>query len=162
MNKNQFTAEVLEAEKSLYHVAKSILKNDEDCADAMQSAILAAYARLDTLKHESFFRTWLTRILINECYQLIRSRKPQVAYEDYMEGRGEEDAKTRYSELYLSIQKLSERYRIPFVLHYVEGYSVKEIGGLLRLTESTVKVRLHRARNLMKEKLKGEYGYEEN
>ena len=67
---------------------------------------------------------------------------------------------TRYSELYLAVQELSEKYRIPFVLHYVEGYSVKEIAQILSLTESAVKVRLHRARNLMKERLKGEYGYE--
>lgn len=50
MNKEEFTAEVLKAEKSLYHIAKSILKNDEDCADAMQNAILSAYQKLHTLK----------------------------------------------------------------------------------------------------------------
>lgn len=159
MNKEQFTAEVLKAEKSLYHIAKSILKNDEDCADAMQNAILAAYKKLHTLKQETFFKTWLTRILINESYQLLRNRREQVSYEDYMAKQKAEDS-TRYSELYLAVQKLSEKYRIPFVLHYVEGYSVKEIAQILSLTESAVKVRLHRARNLMKERLKGEYGYE--
>lgn len=159
MNKEEFTAEVLKAEKSLYHIAKSILKNDEDCADAMQNAILSAYQKLHTLKKEAFFKTWITRILINESYQMIRSRKVQVSYGDYMDSREAED-KTRYSELYLTVMELSENYRIPFVLHYVEGYSVKEIGSILKLSESAVKVRLHRARNLMKERLKGEYGYE--
>ena len=159
MNKEQFTAEVLKAEKRLYHIAKSILKNDEDCADAMQNAILAAYKKLHTLKQETFFKTWLTRILINESYQLLRNRREQVSYEDYMAKQKAEDS-TRYSELYLAVQELSEKYRIPFVLHYVEGYSVKEIAQILSLTESAVKVRLHRARNLMKERLKGEYGYE--
>ncbi len=159
MNKEEFTAEVLKAEKSLYHIAKSILKNDEDCADAMQNAILSAYQKLHTLKQDVFFRTWITRILINESYQIIRSRKVQVSYEDYMDDRRTED-RARYSELYLAVLELSENYRIPFVLHYVEGYSVKEIGSILRLSESAVKVRLHRARKLMKERLKGEYGCE--
>lgn len=159
MNKEQFTAEVLKAEKSLYHIAKSILKNDEDCADAMQNAILLAYKKLHTLKQEAFFKTWLTRILINESYQLLRNKHIQVSYEDYMEEREAEDL-SRYSEIYLAVQELSDAYRIPFVLHYVEGYSIKEIGQILKLTESTIKVRLHRARNQMKEKLKGEYGYE--
>lgn len=159
MNREQFTTEVLKAEKSLYHIAKSILKNDEDCADAMQNAILSAYGKLHTLKNEAFFRTWITRILINESYQLIRGRKNQISYEEYMDDRKAED-QTRYSELYRAVQELSESYRIPFVLHYVEGYSVKEIGIILKLTESAVKVRLHRARKLMKERLKGEYGYE--
>ena len=157
MNREQFTTEVLKAEKSLYHIAKSILKNDEDCADAMQNAIL--YGKLHTLKNEAFFRTWITRILINESYQLIRGRKNQISYEEYMDDRKAED-QTRYSELYRAVQELSESYRIPFVLHYVEGYSVKEIGIILKLTESAVKVRLHRARKLMKERLKGEYGCE--
>ena len=76
-----------------------------------------------------------------------------------MDDRRTED-RARYSELYLAVLELSENYRIPFVLHYVEGYSVKEIGSILRLSESAVKVRLHRARKLMKERLKGEYGYE--
>lgn len=159
MNREQFTTEVLKAEKSLYHIAKSILKNDEDCADAMQNAILSAYGKLHTLKNEAFFRTWITRILINESYQLIRGRKNQISYEEYMDDRKAED-QTRYSELYRAVQELSESYRIPFVLHYVKGYSVKEIGIILKLTESAVKVRLHRARKLMKERLKGEYGCE--
>lgn len=159
MNREQFTTEVLKAEKSLYHIAKSILKNDEDCADAMQNAVLSAYRKLHTLKHEAFFRTWITRILINESYELIRERKNQISYEEYMDDRKAED-QTRYSELYLAVQELSESYRIPFALHYVEGYSVKEVGCILKLTESAVKVRLHRARKLMKERLKGEYGYE--
>ena len=154
MNREQFTTEVLKAEKSLYHIAKSILKNDEDCADAMQNAILSAYGKLHTLKNEAFFRTWIT-----ESYQLIRGRKNQISYEEYMDDRKAED-QTRYSELYRAVQELSESYRIPFVLHYVEGYSVKEIGIILKLTESAVKVRLHRARKLMKERLKGEYGCE--
>ena len=125
----------------------------------MQNAILSAYGKLHTLKNEAFFRTWITRILINESYQLIRGRKNQISYEEYMDDRKAED-QTRYSELYRAVQELSESYRIPFVLHYVEGYSVKEIGIILKLTESAVKVRLHRARKLMKERLKGEYGCE--
>ena len=107
MNKEEFTAEVLKAEKSLYHIAKSILKNDEDCADAMQNAILSAYQKLHTLKQDVFFRTWITRILINESYQIIRSRKVQVSYEDYMDDRRTED-RARYSELYLAVLELSE------------------------------------------------------
>lgn len=163
MNKEQFTAEVLKAEKSLYHIAKSILRNDEDCADAMQNAILTAYQKLHTLKKEAFFKTWLTRILMNECYQSLRSRREQVSYEEYMEQEESKSAPApEYSQLYEAVQSLPETYRLPFILHYVEGYSVRETGKILNATESAVKVRLHRARNLMREKLKGEYGYEED
>lgn len=61
MNKERFTAEVLSAEKSLYHIARSILADDEDCADAMQNAILHAFEKLPSLRNEDYFKTWLTR-----------------------------------------------------------------------------------------------------
>lgn len=151
MNKEQFTEEVLSAEKSLYHTAKSILTNDEDCADAMQSAILHAYEKLHTLRTEAYFKTWLTRILINECYQMLRLRKETVSYEEYFETsiQREED----HSEIFHTIMELEKQYRIPFVLFYVEGFSVKEIGQMLGLSQSAVKTRLFRGRNLVRKSL---------
>ena len=171
MNKKQFTAQVLEAEKSLYHIAKSILKNDDDCADAMQNAILHAFEKLHTLRNELYFKTWLTRILINECNYIIRSRKAQVPYEDYYEnsldntGVYYEDAKAAagqedYPDVFEAVMELDEHYRIPLVLFYVEEFSIKEICRILKLSQSTVKTRLYRGRRLLKEKLEGVYGYE--
>lgn len=160
MNRNQFTAQVLEAEKSLYHIAKSMLRNDEDCADAMQNAILHAFENLHTLRNEKFFKTWLTRILINECNHMIRSRKEQIPYEDYFETR-EDVQQEDNSEVFEAVMALADNYRIPFVLFYVEEFSIKEICQILKLSQSTVKTRLYRARKLLKEKLVGVYGYEE-
>ena len=117
MNKKQFTAQVLEAEKSLYHIAKSILKNDDDCADAMQNAILHAFEKLHTLRNEMYFKTWLTRILINECNYIIRSRKAQVPYEDYCESLrlsqhgwpcGRTDGRLSMMEVYCESLRLSQ------------------------------------------------------
>lgn len=160
MNKKQFTAQVLEAEKSLYHIAKSILKNDDDCADAMQNAILHAFEKLHTLRNEMYFKTWLTKILINECNYIIRSRKAQVPYEDYCEdvraAAGQED----YPDVFDAVMELDEHYRIPLVLFYVEEFSIKEICRILKLSQGTVKTRLYRGRRLLKEKLEGVYGYE--
>ena len=159
MDKEQFTAEVLSAEKGLYHVARSILGNDEDCADAMQNAILTAYTKLHTLQKEAYFKTWLTRILINEAYQMLRDRKEQVSYEDYMEScQAREEIKD--GGVFQAVMELAEVYRTPFVLHYVEGFSVKEISRMLAISQSAVKTRLYRSRNLMRDTLKGEYGYE--
>lgn len=153
MDREQFTKEVLAAEKSLYYVAKSILSDDWDCADAMQNAILAAYASLHTLRQEEYFKTWLTRILINECYKLLRERKPQVSYEECMERETASSEMT--SGVFLEVQKLKEIYRVPFVLHYIEGYQTKEIAEMLHTTEGNIKTRLYRGRNILKERLKG-------
>ena len=65
MTKETFTKLVLESEKTFYRVSMSMLKNETDCEDAVQTAILTAYEKLDTLKNEEFFKTWLVRILIN-------------------------------------------------------------------------------------------------
>lgn len=60
--------------KAMYKVAKTILKNDDDVADAMQETALACWEKLDTLKKDRYFRTWLTRILINNCNAICRQR----------------------------------------------------------------------------------------
>ncbi len=152
MDKTQFTEEVLAAEKSMYYVAKSILGNDEDCADALQNAILSAYSNLQSLKEEKYFKTWLTRILINECYSMVKKRHPAITYEEYMEEEQAEES-SEYSEVYLEIQSLEEKYRVPFVLHYVEGFTLREIAGMLKSTEAGVKMRLLRARAILKKQL---------
>ena len=161
MEQQQFTAEVLAAEKQLYGVAKSILKSDADCEDAVQSAILNAYANLSALKDEKFFRTWLTRILINECFGIIRKSKRVIPIEKLPENEAADNrnvrsgAESTHSDVYEALMELKENYRIPFVLHYVQGYSVKETAVILKLTENGVKQRLFRARRQMQESLKG-------
>lgn len=162
MTKEQFVYHISEADQSLYRVAKSILKNDEDCADAVQSAILKAFDKLHTLKHEKYFRTWLTRILINESYQILRTRREQVSYEEYMEGQENPAgysngcAAPEYSEVFAALMELEDMYRVPFTLHYIEGYSVKEIAKLLDISVSNVKIRLSRARQKLQVRLGGE------
>lgn len=159
MTKEQFSAKILAMERSLYRVSKSLLRNDEDCADAIQNAILKAYGKLHTLKNEEYFKTWVTRIVINESYAILRANKRLVSYEEYMsdEQAVEED---EYSPVFEEITKMKEKYRIPFVLHYVEGYTTAEIAKMLSLSEGAVKTQLFRARNQLKAHLKGVDGYE--
>jgi len=149
----EFVRQLSDAEKSLYRVAKSILKNDEDCADAVQSAALKAFDKLHTLKNEKYFRTWLTRILINESYLILRGRREQVPYEEYMEGQ---ESTTEYSEVFTALMELEDMYRVPFSLHYIEGYSIREISKLLDISVSNVKIRLSRARAKLQVRLGGE------
>lgn len=152
MNKDTFRDNVLEAESTLYHVSKSILIHEQDCEDAVQGAIFKAYNKLNTLKKEEYFKTWLVRILINECYSLKRKEYPQVSYEEYFESAKADDKKD-YSELYLAIRNLPERIRITIVLYYVDGYSVEEIKRILEIPAGTVKSRLSKGRKLLKIKL---------
>lgn len=153
MTNEEFVGHVKDAEKSMYRVSKTILYRDEDCADAIQNAILKAFDKLDTLKNEKYFVTWLMRILMNECYQMLRNRHEEVSYEEYMEN---EESTSSNSEVYEALMELEDIYRIPFVLHYIEGYSTKEIAKILDISLSNVKIRLQRARIKLQDMLKGE------
>ncbi|MDE6744702.1 MAG: sigma-70 family RNA polymerase sigma factor [Lachnospiraceae bacterium] len=157
MNKNVFSEIVLKSTDSLYHISKSILKNDADCEDAVQEAIAIAFTKLHTLKKEQYAKTWLTRILINECYHILRKRERFTPFSDYKEEPewGLED----YSELYQALFLLKKEYRLTIVLYYLEGYSVKEIAHIMNTGTGTVKSRLSRGRDKLKSILEEENAY---
>ena len=115
----------------------------------------AVYEKLSTLKKEKYFRTWITRILINECNGILRKRKNVIPYEEYMDNMRltEED---RYSHLYMAIMELPEDLRILVTLYYLEGFSQKEISEALDIPEGTIKSRLSRAREFLKVQLSEE------
>ncbi len=136
----------------MYHVAKTLLYSDADCADAIQEAIVKAFSSIHTLRRDTYAKTWLVRIVINECYAIMRREKKLVSLEDYsVEEAAEERAD--YSDLYEALSHLSEEIRLTVTLYYMEGYSVKEIAALMNTTESAVKNRLARARDKMKKEL---------
>lgn len=139
----------------MYRVAKSILPNDSDCEDAVSEAILIGYAKLYTLREEAFLKTWLIRILINECYKMRRDKKVTVDLQACEEILPTYD--TEYDPmLYEAIMKLPPKMRMVIVLYYVEGYAVNEINRILHIPDGTVKSRLSRGRQLLKEHLESE------
>lgn len=162
MDKQRFGELVMESELSLYRVAKSILYDDNDCADAIGEAVMRAFEKLYTLKQDEFAKTWLIRILINECYKLRRYSQRVVPVGEDEEFEVNSQGDKDYSELYEAIGRLSSKNRLVIVLYYLEGYSVREIAKMLRVGESAVKNRMTRARKEMKEYLKEDafYGQE--
>lgn len=154
MDKEKFTQEVLNAEQTMYRVAKSILLNDHDCEDAVQEAVLKAFSKLSSLREEKYFKTWLIRILINECYRNKRAKSKLVPFNEYADTQPK--IHDDYSYLYSAVIQLKEPIRIVIVLHYIEGYSVQEIGKILKIPAGTVKSRLYSGRKLLKEELKNE------
>lgn len=149
MDKESFSQAVLGCEHTLYRVAKSILFCDSDCEDAVQEAILKAYKKINTLKDEQYFKTWLVRILINECYRINKSEHKTYNIEDFSSVCNRDNSDVSH-ELYAAIIKLPEKIRITIVLFYIEGYSVTEIKGILKIPEGTVKSRLSTGRKQLK------------
>lgn len=156
MNKEEFSRQVLAAEGSLYRVAKSILHSDEDCADAIQNGILKAWKKLDTLRNDKYFKTWLTRIVINECYQIMKVAQKYVPLDEYPGWNVDKVSQTEgESDVMIALVQLDEKYRIPIVLHEIEGYSVKEIGKILGLSETNVGNRIFRGKKMLRKQLEG-------
>lgn len=144
MDKEAFAKVVLSSTDSLYRISKSILKNDADCEDAVQEAIATGFGKLSTLRQEAYARTWLTRILIYECYSLLKKREKTAAM--LAEPQDEECASSDYSDLYDALNTLKKEYRLTIVLYYLEGYSIEEIAKILCIPAGTVKSRLSRGR----------------
>ena len=116
MDQTEFTAAVLEAEPTLYRVAKAMLGSEHDCADAAQQAILRAWEQLGTLRRPQYFKTWLTRILINECNAILRRRQRFAPYEPEAAAAIPAPAAEDHSDLYAALLTLEDKYRLPVVL----------------------------------------------
>ena len=153
MDRQFFIASAQAMERSMYCIARSYLRCEADCEDALQNALLRAWEKRNTLREERYFRTWLTRILINSCKETLRRQKRETPAADCPEAAAPQGADPA---LWESLRALDEKYRIIVVLHYRDGYSVREIASILRVPESTVKTRLFRARQQLKSLLERE------
>lgn len=149
MTKERFTELVLASERTLYRVSMSMLKNETECEDAVQTAILTAYEKLSTLKQEEFFKTWLVRILINVCHHQLRFRSRHT---ELSEDIPNEENHVSF-EVREALNKLPDKFRQVVVLFYIEEFSVKEIKAILHIPEGTIKSRLSKARDLLKKQL---------
>lgn len=160
MDKQFFTEEVKAAERSLYRIARSYLSSDHDAADAVQEALLRAWSKRNTLNEPRFFRTWLTRIVINACKDERKRLKRVTPVETVPEPEQERQA-VPHDELMEALRALDVKYRVPLVLFYLDGYSVQEIAGMLTLPQGTVKNRLYRAKDKLREQLQRQEVFED-
>lgn len=158
-------------EKKVFNEAYRLTNNREDASDIAQEAFVRVYTSLSDFRGESSFATWLQRIVRNACYDEYRKRQRQrsvsldesVAVEDGALNRqladatdGPEQALERVETqrvVHESINQLEEEYRIVLVMRDIQGYAYNEISELLGINLGTVKSRLNRARNALKEKL---------
>lgn len=140
MTKEELGTLILNSERQLYSTAKTILINDQDCADAIQETIVKAFSKIGTLRNDKYAKTWLIRILINECYTLLRKSSKLVSLEGMSEMTEiETDQRTDYSDLYRAVNSLKEELRMPVILYYIEDFNIKEIAQILEITEEQFK-----------------------
>lgn len=153
MERKFFIAEIETCSDMMYRVAWSILRNDADVQDALQDAALKAWEKRDKLRDEKFFRTWITRILINACYDTQRKRRRIVSMDEIPESTV---SNAPDPELALALQALPEKLRLPLVLCYSEGMSYEEAADVLRIPITTLRGRLRRGKEELRKELNAE------
>lgn len=158
-NINAFTELILRYKEEIYRIAKIRLSNDYDIDEAVQETMIAAFNSIKKLKKDEFFRTWLIKILINKCNKIYSKKKREITIaEKYSSNNLEkiEIISGVESDLnfYSLISILNYEERIAMVLYYVYGYKIKEISKILDTNENTIKARLARG----KEKIKNRGG----
>lgn len=152
MQKDAFVTKVLESEETLYKISMSILKNEKDCEDVVQDTILTAYNKLNSLKNESYFKTWLVRILINKCNEQLRKKKRTTP--DMQLVKAYDTDNHEITEVRIALDNLPDDIRYVMVMHYIENFTIKEIQEVLKIPQGTVKSRLSRGRELLRLELK--------
>lgn len=148
----------LSIQKDLYCIAKMKINNENDIEDIIQEAMLSAYTNLKKLKNNSFFKTWIIRILINKCNKFYK-KKNLKSLDDKQEiniiSTKEIDLSTIEFENFISF--LTEEERTILTLYYLLSYTTKEIAQILQKREGTICSKISRAKTKIKEKYKGEF-----
>ena len=148
------TSVVMEKYKdNVFSAAFSICTNAADAEDVVQETFIRYHTTDTQFADEQHIRAWLLRVAINKAKNVTMSfwRRKGVPLEDYAESLAFPSPEAE--EVFDTVMRLPEKYRIVIHLFYYEDYSVREIAGILRITESNAKVRLSRGRRLLKQEL---------
>lgn len=173
-DEESFAMLVDETSGKIYHTLLQILGNEQDAEDILQETYAKAYRAIPDFENRSALYTWLHRIALNEALMQIRIRKPQIVSIDNNEPFSddmdieqkdivdfcclpERELLSKESRHFLdqAVQSLPETLRIVFVMRDIEGLSTQETAESLGISENNVKIRLMRARMILRKKLSG-------
>jgi len=149
-----FEKEYPKLEKSLFLVATAYLHNTEDAKDAVQEAALAAYRSIDSLRHPEYFKTWMTRIVINKCKTFLRCRHVTEELTDSLDVF----CHIPQSEMEImdAICRMSKEGAVYIILRFYNDMNYSQVASTLKQPVSTVKYRTRRALNELRKLLEGD------
>lgn len=157
MDEREYQRRIGECVPVLYRVARSILNNEHDCADAVQEAVFQGWVKRGQLRDLASFKTWITRITVNECRNLQRrAMKQKKAVEASIDELRQPEGKSEDLDLQAALSELPDKYRLPIVLYYMEDYPTKTIAGILEIPEGRLRERMRTARKMLGRLLKHE------
>ncbi len=168
-NKEWFELLIERNNQTLYRVVRGYIKQEEEVRDVMQNTYLKVYEKLAQFRRESTFSTWLIRIGINEALMRLRYLQKKNNYISSVRADNEIDSapseidfmnpekhaiqQETHRFIEQAIDHLPEKYRIVYMLRAVEGMSTEETADHLELSEGNVKIRLHRAKEMLQQNL---------
>ncbi|MGO8972233.1 MAG: RNA polymerase sigma factor [Beijerinckiaceae bacterium] len=171
-----FRAIMQKHNRRLYRIARGTLRNNADAEDAVQDAYVSAFTNLGSYRGESALATWLSRIVMNEALGRLRRKRTTVDIAALESARSEAEIiqfplstpnddpeRTMAQRQILQLveqatDNMPEAFRLVFVTRIIEGMSVEETSELLGIKPETVKTRLHRARQLVRDQLDKQIG----
>lgn len=149
-NHEAFIKLIQDYEGVLYNTAYRFLRNEEDVADVLQETIMIAFEKIKQVKDDRYFNTWLCKILINQCQKVLRNRQFFYELDDVaIEVNEKESNKLFLDDLLINLDK---SHSIVLMLYYYQGFSIKEISKILDEPVGTIKSRLSRGRQRLKDK----------
>ncbi len=156
--KADFCENIRLCENAMYVLAFSILKNEDDAADAISESILKAYCNIDQLKDQRAFKPWLLKILHHTCVEMIRKNPTTVDIEDQYDLADHASSRDLSTKLVLSdaVQKLPQPYRTAVTLYYYENLTISDISKITGGSVTAVKKQLSRAREMLRTSLNKE------
>lgn len=152
MEKEEFIQCIRENKGKMYAAAYSILKNHSDVEDVIQDAIINAYRKINTLKNDEKFSSWMMRIVINQSKMYIR-KNSRLQFVESMEQEREQITEADDVNIWDLVMSLKSELSTVVILYYAQGYKVKEISEIMKIPEGTVKSRLAKAREILKKEL---------
>lgn len=137
-------------EEALYRTAISYLKNEVDALEAIQEVTYRAYRNIKTVKEPAYFKTWLIRIMMNYCQDIIKKKKREILEEGIIGLKGVSEDFT-FLEVEEALLSLSDYERELLHLKYFEDIKIKDIAIMWSTPEGTIKTRLHKALRALRE-----------
>lgn len=150
VSRERFASLIVENERLLYSVCRSMTGSHADSLDLIQDTVLAAWQSIGSLREPRYFRTWLTRILMNRCHAHLRHRRAQPLP---LEREPVADPQDEAVAIRQAVEALPLKLRPVVILHYYEDFGVEEVARVLGVAPGTVKSRLSRARALLRQSL---------
>ena len=157
IDKDAYIQLIEEYRETMYRIAYGYLGNETEALESIDEAIYLGYAKRKTVKEPEFAKTWLTRILINECYRILKKSK-HLSFYEFPPDLADEREEPISLNTKLALQSLSEDLRQVIILRYFADMTIKETAEFLSMPEGTVSSKARKALSILRIELMDEEG----